>query len=397
MELKITGSLINVFIALACLIFAGCGRTDSAGEPGAGSDISGEYSSICVQGDNVFVSYHDKKNKDLIFSRSTDGGNIWRAEDIRTVDSDGDVGADTSVAAVGNSVYISYYDGSNQQLKFAHSSDGGDTWIRKDIRTVDPERGTGTFNSIAVSGNRVYISYTNKKENELRFAASADNGKTWEPADIRLVDGSAVSKGGRYTSIASEGSNIYISYNGAYHGKGMGKSLKVAKSTDRGRTWNPANIKVVEGPECSLGLYSSLAVKNGNVYIIYAGKRELKAAVSRDQGGTWKPEDIRVIDSSEQPGVITCVSLDIDGNNLFVSYVKEDYLKFAKSIDSALTWECLNVKKIIDLGKVNVRFYRGLSTSIAVSKENIYISYYDDNKGKLGIARSKDRGINWGR
>jgi hypothetical protein len=74
------------------------------------------------------MSYYEGTNEDLKFAKSTDGGATWPAGNIKAVDSTGFVGAFTSIAVSGSNVYISYWDGTNSDLKFAKSIDGGATW-----------------------------------------------------------------------------------------------------------------------------------------------------------------------------------------------------------------------------------------------------------------------------
>ena len=94
---------------------------DSAG-------IVGRYTSIAVDGANVYVSYYDYSYGNLKFAVSTDGGATWGLGNVKTVDSAGDVGKYTSIAVDGSNVFISYYDNTNGDLKFAKSIDNGDTW-----------------------------------------------------------------------------------------------------------------------------------------------------------------------------------------------------------------------------------------------------------------------------
>ena len=88
----------------------------------------GEYTSLAVDGDNVYIFYRDNTNDDLKFAKSTDKGNTWPVASIKTIDSAGNVGSYTSLAVAGSNVYISYHDNTNGDLKFAKSVDGGNTW-----------------------------------------------------------------------------------------------------------------------------------------------------------------------------------------------------------------------------------------------------------------------------
>jgi len=393
---------IQIFLtvlSIAASSFCGCAKPESKVVAGKISSNAGKYNSIDVNGNTVYVSYYDSENMDLMLARSMDSGLTWKESDIRKVDSKGNVGHDSCIAVDGNNVYISYYDSTSRNLKFARSVDGGLTWKPEHIITVDTDKGAGMFSSVALSGKYIYLSYSNKKARQLKFAVSADRGKTWKKDDIRVVDDTAVSKGGWYTSIAGQGDEVYISYNGAYHQRKMGKSLKFAKSRDRGKTWKAADIKIVEGPECSLGLYTSIALRDNNLYISYTSKKGLKLAFSGDRGDTWKPEDIIIIDRAEKREHFGYTSIAINNGTIYISYVRADTLRFAKSDDCGLTWSRNNIQTLDTIVKKNRkgRFERGQTTSIATSGSNVFISYYDGLKEALRIARSKDNGQKWNR
>ncbi len=105
---------------------------------------------------------------------------------ISTVDSAGNVGVTPSVAAVpdttpgdGPTVFISYYDQTFGDLKFAKSTDGGLSWATS---TVDggPE-GVGIWSSIAaVDANIIFISYQDLTNGDLKFAKSTKS----DPEDL---------------------------------------------------------------------------------------------------------------------------------------------------------------------------------------------------------------------
>lgn len=79
----------------------------------------GRYTSLAFVGFRPAISYYDATNGDLKFARSSavDGGDgTWTT--VITIDSVGNVGLDTSLAVVGGTPAISYYDGTNGDLKF---------------------------------------------------------------------------------------------------------------------------------------------------------------------------------------------------------------------------------------------------------------------------------------
>ena len=97
---------------------------------------------IAVDGDgNAHISYYDATNKDLMYATNANGS--WEAI---ALDSDGDVGRDSSIAldSDGNA-YISYYDVSNSDLKYATNADGAWTVI-----TLLSSNDIGEASSIAV-------------------------------------------------------------------------------------------------------------------------------------------------------------------------------------------------------------------------------------------------------
>ncbi|MBL8967163.1 MAG: choice-of-anchor D domain-containing protein [Spirochaetaceae bacterium] len=91
----------------------------------SGVDVGSASIACAPGGGTIYVSYYDATNKDLKLAKSTDGGAHWS---LQTVDASGDVGQYSSVAEEGGNVYISYYDATNKDLKLAKSIDGGAGW-----------------------------------------------------------------------------------------------------------------------------------------------------------------------------------------------------------------------------------------------------------------------------
>ncbi len=81
----------------------------------------GAYSSIAVNINDLYISYYDDYDEELKFVKSTNGGSTWA-----TMIVDNDCWGDTSITVDGDNVYVSYH--ANGKLKFAKSGDKGETW-----------------------------------------------------------------------------------------------------------------------------------------------------------------------------------------------------------------------------------------------------------------------------
>ncbi|MBI4689198.1 MAG: hypothetical protein HY754_02855, partial [Nitrospirae bacterium] len=88
-----------------------------------------------------------------------------------TIDSTDTAGQYTSIATDSNKkIHISYYDATNDNLKYATNSSG--SWVTS---TIDSTDSVGEYTSIAIdSNNRVHISYYDSTNSALKRATNAD-------------------------------------------------------------------------------------------------------------------------------------------------------------------------------------------------------------------------------
>ena len=113
------------------------------------------------------ISFYDVDNGDLMFARWT--GAAWATE---VVDGGGDVGRWSSLALDGMGfAHISYYDATNGDLKYARWTVA--SW---DIQTVDGAAAdVGKYGSLALgaapSDRGPYISYYDATNGDLKYAA----------------------------------------------------------------------------------------------------------------------------------------------------------------------------------------------------------------------------------
>ncbi len=338
--------------------------------------------SIAVDGSNIYISYYDATNGDLKLAKSTDRGVTWST---KTVDPTGTVGLYTSIAFDSSQLFISYYDLTNANLKFAKSSDGGNTW---DIKTVDALGEVGKYSSIAVDEDvygYVYISYYDETNKNLKCAMSSNRGNNWYATDIKTVDSMGINGAGTTTSITVDSSIVYISYS-AFAGSDF--DLKFARSTNYSSTWSTFMVD----SDGWVGYSNSIEAEGSNIYIAYSDSTNayIKLARSTNYGTLWWSSDIEIVD--EDGGAETSIALD--GSNVYISYFYLTYtnLKFTKSINNGVTWKSENIKVVDDK---NDDGYVGEYSSIAVDGSYVYISYYDYGNGDLKFARSIDGGATW--
>ena len=146
-------------------------------------DNTGQYASIVAfnSGTSAYVAYYDATAQDLRYVKATRGGSTPTTLTFTTpgtIDSTGNVGQYTSIvcSSDGVTIYISYYDVTNQHLKMAKSTNSGTSWS---TQTVDTSTNVGKYTSIRINGSVVYISYYDTANVALKIAKSLDGGATW--------------------------------------------------------------------------------------------------------------------------------------------------------------------------------------------------------------------------
>lgn len=288
----------------------------------------GRYTSIAAPDQNtVFISYYDADNGTLKFARSIDGGATFG---LSVIDSSADVGKYASLEAVdAGAIFISYYDSDNGDLKFARSLNGGSSWNPPGTTVlVDSAGDVGQYTSIAaMNSSTILISYYDVSSGALKFARSLNGGSTWNPmGTATVVDASA--DVGQYTSIAAANPNaIFISYYDVTNG-----DLKFAKSMNNGSSWNPAGTATLVEAAGDVGRFTSLkAVDSTTVFISYydVTNGRLRFAKSADGGLTFT---VKIVDSSAEVGQYASIT-SVGPNTIMVTYydANDGGLKLAKS------------------------------------------------------------------
>ncbi len=163
----------------------------------------GSHSSIAVIGGTNFISYYDIGNANLLYREGAPGA--WAG--VMVVDAPGSVGQYTSVkVASPTDRHISYYDATNGNLKYAH---GVGAWPPAwAVAVIDAPGNVGLYSSLAlnpVTGNPA-IAYYDASNGNLKLAEFG--GGAWA---LAVVD--APGNVGQYCSLAFDpAGNPQIAY-----------------------------------------------------------------------------------------------------------------------------------------------------------------------------------------
>lgn len=342
------------------------------------TDDVGLWSSLATSGtEDLYISYYDETNGNLKFARSDNGGISWTT---MTVDSFDDVGRYSSVdiSSDGETVFISYWDVTNNDLNFAKSTDGGYTWPSGYWRIVDSTGSVGGYSDIAVaSDTKQYIAYYDWANRDLRFARTTDTGNTWP--FITTIDTGGTGFVGTGISMYDITDWVYISYIGANT-----YDVLFTKSTSSGDSWT-APVIAYDVTISDIKDYTSL-VYGSTSYIVYSYSTVLAFVKSVDSGATWSSETIidYIASSSDTP-----MRLKVAGTTLHLAYSDGTDILYTSSTDGGTNWSTpVTVHPGADFT---------YTVSLAVSGSTIYIVYHDGTAEErdLYIAKSIDGGITW--
>lgn len=131
--------------------------------------------SIAIAGSGFpVISYHNSSNGDLLVAQCTDIFCTRNIAIITTLDSAGFVGPYTSITTGSDGLpVVSYYDGTNQDLKVAHCNDAGCTSAT--ITTLDSIGNAGNDTSITIGNDGLpIISYRDGTNQDLKVAHCSD-------------------------------------------------------------------------------------------------------------------------------------------------------------------------------------------------------------------------------
>ncbi len=261
------------------------------------SDVKNVISQAIDDDGNLYVSYYDNIDKDLMFA--TNAGGKW-AEEV--VASKGIVGQYSSIAVDDDGgVHIAYYDYTNNCLRYAVKA--ANTW---NITSVGDDANVGKFNSLVLdrAGN-AHIIYLDIIDDKLLYANNI--GGSW---NITVVDAFQV--------FATA---LTISDEGQLHAAYVGQNGKVNYAYHDGSQW--VNEVIDDATGFSPGV--DIDIIDTKVCIAYSSpSKELKFAI-RDGANDWRTEEVDNSTSS-----VSWVSMDVDSYaRVHITYYSNSNLNYA--------------------------------------------------------------------
>jgi hypothetical protein len=216
----------------------------------------GFHTSIAIGLDgNPIISYYDGTNRDLKVAACDDP--TCTTSTNSTLDSTGDVGGFTSIAiGLDGNPIISYYDNTNRDLKVAACDDP--TCTTSTNTAIDSTGDVGYYTSIAIGldGNPI-ISYYDNTTGDLKIAACTN--PTCTTSIITPID--TTGEVGWHTSIAiGTNGNPIISYQ-----DGTNADLKVAACTN---TICTTSVNTTLDSTGFVGYQASIAIGRNGVPVI---------------------------------------------------------------------------------------------------------------------------------
>lgn len=283
---------------------------------------------------------------------------VWSVETIDTGGT-GDVGMYSSITLDASGyAYISYYDKTNNRLKYATNKTG--SWVI--TANLDPG---GTFTSIALdSGNTPHISYISG--NNLRYLKIGSSPTTVTTATHHDPDSF-------YTSIAIDTSNNYprISYTVDPN------PSDVRYSYYDGATWQTEIFSSADYP-----LDSSLALPSNNPYVAYVGGTSRDIHIARRTGPSTWVLDSPITAIAQTGAYWPCMKFNGSGNPCvsYTNFVSSNGdLRYAKWGGASWTDS-----------PVDTTNNTGWWSSLELDNNNYaHISYHDDTKFCLRYATDK--------
>lgn len=289
-------------------------------------------SHIASSGNTAYMTWTSEVNgiSKILFAKTSNGGINF--ESMKTLSDDGaeHFAFLSDIAVSGNNVYVVWTDVTDESdIFFIKSTDGGDSFTEP-IKLNDGTQPNGRLPRIAVSEANVYVAWEDFSccpsglESEIFFAVSTDDGDTFsDPSNVSNNPGTLSLN----PSIAALGANVHIIWRDA-DTNNQNSKIVYAKSNNAGVSFS--NTVTLANPESRI---SDIQVLEDNVYVVYSQSEvvngnldsEIFIIKSTDGGSTFS-SPINLSPATEVPdpnplqiGRTTNPHIDLSGDNVAIT------------------------------------------------------------------------------
>jgi len=269
-------------------------------------------------GDNeVYVVWDDYRcgNSLIYFKKSDDGGRTWSPDTKLVWHTPGVAAPHIAVDQSNGSIHVVWEDirDGNCEIYYKNSYDGGNTWSYEVNLSTDTGEMSVWPNVTAYCG-KVYVFWHYE---EICFARSLDGGETWMPKST-LTSGGGTVYSSIATSVVDARGTLHLTFH-KYPPGGGHYGVYYTKSNDNGVTWTDV-FQIVD----SLDATSQHGIgvdTEGRIHIVWFGYpdeansyEEIYYRMSQDSGNTWGDE-LRLTYNDERS---YCPVVVIDQQNVHV-------------------------------------------------------------------------------
>jgi hypothetical protein len=367
---------------------------------------------IAADGANVYVVWEDRRNSattpDIYYNYSVDNGANWQASAIR-LDLGTAAGTTSAwspdLAASSGNVCVVWADdrSGDADILCNYSTNGGVTWQAAATR-VDAA-GAGVWSNmpqISAQGANMYVTWWDARNgpDDIFVNVSSNSGANWQPSDVQLDGGSAISG---HPKICSTGSYVYVAYWDQRNGL---QDVYFNYSSNNGLNWQLSDIRVDVGdlpPGSAQADMVQIACAGTYVHIVWAdtrnGMSDIYHNYSPNNGATWQAADTR-LDSDWGAGLHSSYEPRVTAQPGFVWVAWEDDrhgwpdIYYRYSLNNGVTWYGRDFR--LDSGD-----YAGLNGShmpeITSAPGHVY-AVWEDTRNGLGdiyFNSSSNNGISW--
>ncbi len=283
------------------------------------------------------------------------------------------------------------------------SIDAAQTWQMADARL--DHGSVGAWNpSVACQGERAWVAWEDARDGELEnrniyLSRTTDGGRHWSEAEVMLDDdaeGRAMSLGPR---VVAAGDRVAVAWfdnrDGAY-------DIYVRSSTDEGRTWNDAPVRVdTDDAGAAWSAWPQLALdEDGTLVVTWEDSRDgvsdVRVNASTD-GGLSFGRDVQ-LDTGEQPANSFLPQIAMAGEHVYVTWHDErsgagrDVL-LSSSSDGGYSWIPSPLRLDADAPGMS----DSLNPALAAEGDRVHVAWQDARSGGYDILlrSSSDGGATW--